>query len=138
MLVKQSLKSTLLMLGKTIKMGFPYDFGDIMSCQIMDSHWNRWELSNVATLKNYSMHNILQPLGIVWWGWHLGVKTPTPTSKICESSRVWETFELNQLKSIPSLLVFPVFDRLQTCCLSFGHANILYIFFKCRLISSSL
>jgi hypothetical protein len=40
----------------------------------------------------------------------------------CESSnvclRVWETLELNQLKSAPSQLlpVFSGFDRLQTCC----------------------
>jgi hypothetical protein len=40
--------------------------------------------------------------------------------------------ELNQLKSAPSQLlpVFSEFDRLQTCCHSFGPANI--------LISSSL
>ena len=32
--------------------------------------------------------------------------------------RVRETFELDQLKSVPSQLlpVFPGFDRLQTCC----------------------
>ena len=45
-------------------------------------------------------------------------------------SRVRETFELNQLKSAPSQLlpVFSGFDRLQTCCHSFGPANILYFF----------
>ena len=46
-------------------------------------------------------------------------------------SRVRETFELNQLKSAPSQLlpVFSGFDRLPTCCHSFGPANILYVFF---------
>jgi hypothetical protein len=40
-------------------------------------------------------------------------------------------FELNQLKSAPSQLlpVFPGFHRLQTCCHSFGTANILSFFF---------
>ena len=44
--------------------------------------------------------------------------------------RVRETFELNQLKSAPSqrLVVFPGFDRLQTCCHWFGPANILCFF----------
>jgi hypothetical protein len=54
-------------------------------------------------------------------------------------TRVRETFELNRLKSTPSQLL-PVssgFDRLQTCCHEFGLANILFYFFKCRLISSS-
>jgi hypothetical protein len=50
--------------------------------------------------------------------------------------RVRETFELNHLKSAPSQLLSG-FDRLQTCCHEFGPANILYIFFKCQLISSS-
>jgi hypothetical protein len=51
-----------------------------------------------------------------------------------------ETFKLNELKSAPSQLlpVFSEFDRLQTCCHSFGPANILYYFFKCQLPSSSL
>ena len=40
--------------------------------------------------------------------------------------RVQETLELNQLKSAPSQLlpVFSRFDRLQTCCHSFGPVNI--------------
>jgi hypothetical protein len=44
--------------------------------------------------------------------------------------KVWETFELNQLKSTPSQLlpVFSGFDWLQTCCNSFGPANILLFF----------
>jgi hypothetical protein len=44
--------------------------------------------------------------------------------------RVWETFELNQLKSAPSQLLpdFSGLDQLQTCCHSFGPANILYFF----------
>ena len=48
------------------------------------------------------------------------------TSKAFQS-RVRETFELNQLKSAPSQLppVFSGFDRLQTCCHSFGLADIL-------------
>ena len=57
-------------------------------------------------------------------------------------TKVRETFELNQLKSVPSQLlpVFSRFDRLQTCCHSFGPANILFFFFffKYWLISSSL
>ena len=46
------------------------------------------------------------------------------------SLRVRETLELNQLKSAPSQLlpVFPGFDRLQTCCHSFGLADILPFF----------
>jgi hypothetical protein len=46
------------------------------------------------------------------------------------SSRVWETFELNQLKFAPFITStgFPGFDRLQTCCHSFGLANILLLF----------
>jgi hypothetical protein len=53
----------------------------------------------------------------------------TSTTTIAKS-RVWETFDLNQLKSAPSqlLLVFPGFYRLQTCCLSFGPANIPFFF----------
>ena len=41
--------------------------------------------------------------------------------------KVWENFELNQLKSAPSQLlpVFLGFDRLQTCCHQFGPADIL-------------
>ena len=56
------------------------------------------------------------------------------------STRVRETFELNQLKSTPSQLlpVFSGFDRLQTCSHWFGPANILYIFLKSRLISSGV
>ena len=48
----------------------------------------------------------------------------------CVWLRVWETFELNQLESAPSQLlpVFSGFNRLQTCCHSFGPANILHIF----------
>jgi hypothetical protein len=44
--------------------------------------------------------------------------------------RIRETFELNQLKSAPSQLlpVFPGIVWLQTCCHSFGPANILYFF----------
>jgi hypothetical protein len=43
---------------------------------------------------------------------------------------VREIFELNQLKSAPSQLlpVFSRFDRLQTCCHSFGPANVLRCF----------
>ena len=39
--------------------------------------------------------------------------------------RVWETFELNQLKSgfSTSTVFFTGFDRLQTCCHKFGPAN---------------
>ena len=45
-------------------------------------------------------------------------------------NRIRETFELNQPKSAPSQLlpVFSGFDRLPTCCHSFGPANILYFF----------
>jgi hypothetical protein len=45
-------------------------------------------------------------------------------------TKVQEIFELNQLKSAPSQLLpgFPGFDRLQTCCHSFGPANILLFF----------
>jgi hypothetical protein len=52
--------------------------------------------------------------------------------------RVRGTFELNQRKSASSqfLPFFSGFDRLQTCCHSFGPANILHFIFKCRLISS--
>jgi hypothetical protein len=61
-------------------------------------------------------------------------------AKSRDHGRVREAFELNQLKSAPSQLlpVFSGFDRLQTCCHSFGLTNILFFFFKCRLISSSL
>lgn len=51
-----------------------------------------------------------------------------------------ETFELNQRKPAPSQLLrvffFPVFDRLRTCCHTFGPANIkvcFFFFFQCRL-----
>jgi hypothetical protein len=47
------------------------------------------------------------------------------------TGRDLETFELHQLKSAPSsqlLPVFPGFDRLQTCCHSFGPAGILHYF----------
>jgi hypothetical protein len=44
--------------------------------------------------------------------------------------KVRETFELNELKSAPSKLlpVLPGIYRLQTCCHSFGPANILQFF----------
>jgi hypothetical protein len=43
----------------------------------------------------------------------LGGENPNPYFKMCEPSRVRETFELNQLKSAPSqlLLVFSGFDH---------------------------
>ena len=45
-------------------------------------------------------------------------------------NRVQEPFELNQLKSAPSQLLpdFSGFDRLQTCCHSYGPVNIFFNF----------
>jgi hypothetical protein len=63
--------------------------------------------------------NILTPPSIC--DFHQNVKSPQQGS----------TFELNQLKSAPSQVLpvfFSGFDRLQTCCHSFGLANILYFF----------
>jgi hypothetical protein len=69
------------------------------------------------------------------WTWQVATKelqvNVTPGSSP-GSACIWvrETFELSQLKSTPSQLlpVFPGFHRLQTCCRSFGPANILYFF----------
>jgi hypothetical protein len=52
--------------------------------------------------------------------------------------KVWETFELNQLKSAHSQVLpgfFTGFDRLQTCCHQFEPANILIILFLFQVIN---
>ena len=60
-------------------------------------------------------------------GW---IESSLLVNKVCcvilGVGRVWETFDLNQLKSAPSqlLTVFSGFDQLQTCCHWFGPANI--------------
>ena len=57
---------------------------------------------------------------------------PSPLPSGGHRRRVRETFELNQLKCGASQLlpVFSGFDQLQTCCRSFGPANLLFFLFS--------
>ena len=84
------------------------------------------EGAKAQTLVSYTGHHIweretksfLDFLGqaILNISHHLPSTISIHTQKV--PNRIWETFELNQLKSAPSQLlpVFPGFDQLQSCC----------------------
>jgi hypothetical protein len=77
----------------------------------LPDQWSQLTLQALLRPRDIRENSDARPSG------HLA--NPTVESRyLVIGSRVRETFELNQLKSVPSQLlpVFPGFDRLQTCC----------------------